>query len=390
MAGFAGFLSLSLRQKQAQIAAMTTLLPLPDLPGVEALPASKQPQRRRRVVFLAFTDVEIVDLCGPLDVFQHANNTLQLHGRDNEPGYETLVVALQAGRVKAAGGLEIIATLGCDDELGEIDTLIVPGSPWIERACAEPRLIDWIQKTAPGARRVVSVCTGAFLLADAGLLENRAVTTHWLYCDRLAAAHPTLRLDPDRIFVRDGNIYTSGGITTGIDLALSLVEEDLGREAPRFIAGLMVVFLRRPGGQNQFSIFLQAEAPTHPDIRELQAWIVANPAEDHAVERLATRINMSARNFARQFLAESGMTPAKFFEHACVEAARCKLEQTNGRLEAIAAEAGFGSAERMQRSFQRLLNVSPQDYRARFQSTTRPERGRRHEDFISHHRAQQP
>ena len=369
---------------------MTTLLPLPDLPGVEALAASKQPQRRRRVVFLAFTDVEIVDLCGPLDVFQHANNTLQLHGRDNEPGYETLVVALQAGPVKAAGGLEIIATLGCDDELGEIDTLIVPGSPWIERACAEPRLIDWIQKTAPGARRVVSVCTGAFLLADAGLLENRAVTTHWLYCDRLAALHPTLRLDPDRIFVRDGNIYTSGGITAGIDLALSLVEEDLGREAPRFIAGLMVVFLRRPGGQNQFSIFLQTEAPTRPDIRELQAWIVANPAEDHAVERLATRINMSARNFARQFLAESGMTPAKFVEHARVEAARCKLEQTNGRLEAIAAEAGFGSAERMQRSFQRLLNVSPQDYRARFQSTARPERGRRHEDFISHHRAQQP
>jgi len=363
---------------------MTTLLPFPDLPSVEALPPAKQPLRRRRVVFLVFTDVEIVDLCGPLDVFQHANNTLQLTGRDNEPGYETLVVALQAGRVKTAGGLEIIATHSCDDELGEIDTLVVPGSPWIERACAESRLTDWLQKTAPGVRRLVSVCTGAFLLAGAGLLDNRFVTTHWMYCDRLAVLHPSLRIDRDRIFVRDGHVYTSGGITAGIDLALSLIEEDLGREAPRFIAGLMVVFLRRPGGQNQFSIFLQAEAPNRPDIRELQAWILANPKEDHAVERLAARLNMSPRNFARQFLTESGMTPAKFVEHARVEAARCKLEQSNLLLDAIAAEMGFGSTERMQRSFQRLLNVSPQDYRARFQSTVRLEGRTRHEDSVSH------
>ena len=257
---------------------MSTLLPLPDLPGTEALAPPKQPLRRRRVVFLVFTDVEIVDLCGPLDVFHHANNTLQLTRRDNELGYETLVVALQAGPVKTAGGLEIIATHGCDDELGEIDTLVVPGSPWIELACAEPRLIDWLQATAPRVRRLVSVCTGAFLLARAGLLENRFVTTHWMYCERLAALHPSLRIERDRIFVRDGHVYTSGGITAGIDLTLSLIEEDLGREAPRFIAGLMVVFLRRPGGQNQFSIFLQAEAPKRPDIRELQSWILANPA----------------------------------------------------------------------------------------------------------------
>ncbi len=363
---------------------MMTLLPLSNLPGVEALPPSIQPLRSRRVVFLVFTDVEIVDLCGPLDVFQHANNTLKLQGPDSEPGYEILVVALQPGPVKAAGGLEIIATHGCDDELGEIDTLVVPGSPWIERACAEPRLIEWLHETAPRARRVVSVCTGAFLLAEAGLLVNRAVTTHWMYCDRLAALHPSLRIEPDRIFVRDGHVYTSGGITAGIDLALSLVEEDLGREAPRFIAGLMVVFLRRPGGQNQFSIYLQAEATKRPDIRELQAWILANPKEDHAVERLAARINMSPRNFARQFLAESSVTPAKFVEHARVEAARCKLEQTSILLEAIAIETGFGSAERMQRSFQRRLNVSPQDYRARFQSTARLEGGKRDEDFVSH------
>ena len=340
--------------------------------------------RRRRVAFLVFDDIEIIDLSGPLDVFQWADRWLQVTGRDSERGYETLVVGLRAGPVKTSSGLDIIAPYSCDDSLGEIDTLVVPGGPWIERACAEPQLIDWLRKTAPRARRLVSVCTGAFLLARAGLLENRFVTTHRMYCDRLAILHPSLRIDRDRIFVRDGHVYTSGGITAGIDLALSLIEEDLGREAPRFIAGLMVVFLRRPGGQNQFSIFLQAEATNRPDIRELQAFILANPKADHAVERLAARINMSPRNFARQFLSESGMTPAKFVEHARVEAARCKLEQTHLSLEDIAAEAGFGSAERMQRSFRRLLNVGPQDYRARFQSTARLEGGTRHEDFIPH------
>ncbi|MGA9600830.1 MAG: GlxA family transcriptional regulator [Methylocystis sp.] len=367
---------------------MTTLLPYADSDQVERFISSPRKElRRRRVAFLVFDDIEIVDLSGPLDVFQYADHWLQMTGRVNEPGYETLVVGLQAGPVKTSGGLQIIAAHSCDDALGEIDTLVVPGSPWIERVCAEPRLTDWLRKTTPGVRRVVSVCTGAFLLAKAGLLENRCVTTHWMFCDKLAALHPSLRIDPDRIFVRDGHVYTSGGITAGIDLALSLVEEDLGREAPRFIAGLMVVFLRRPGGQNQFSIFLQAEATNRPDIRELQAWILANPREDHAVERLAARLNMSPRNFARQFLAESGITPAKFVEHARVEAARCKLEQTNSSLEAVAAETGFGSAERMQRSFQRLLNVSPQDYRARFQSTARLEGRTRHENFVPYNGA---
>jgi transcriptional regulator GlxA family with amidase domain len=364
---------------------MTTLLPFPDLNRVESLVSSpRKGPRRRRVAFLVFDDVEVVDLTGPLDVFQHADNWLQLTGQVNETGYETLVVALRAGPVRTAGGLEIIATHSCDDALDEIDTLVVPGSPWIERACAEPRLIDWLERTAPKVRRLVSVCTGAFLLARAGLLENRFVTTHWMYCERLAALHPSLRIDPDRIFVRDGHVYTSGGITAGIDLALSLIEEDLGREAPRFVAGLMVVFLRRPGGQNQFSVFLQAEASNRPHIRELQAWILANPKEDHAVERLAARLNMSPRNFARQFLAESGRTPAKFVEHARVEAARCQLEQTTLLLEAIAAETGFGSAERMQRSFQRLLKVSPQEYRARFQSNREATGRTRHEDSVPH------
>ena len=191
-----------------------------------------------------------------------------------------------------------------------------------------------------------------------------------MYCEQLAARHPSVSIDPDRIFVRDGNIYSSGGITAGIDLALALIEEDLGREAARFVAGIMVMFLRRPGGQNQFSAFLEAETRTsRPDFRELQAWIVANPREHLDVESLAERVAMSPRNFARLFRAETGMTPARFVELARVQAVRCKLEQSELLMEGIAEAAGFASAEQMQRSFRRVLKVGPRDYRARFQTT---------------------
>jgi transcriptional regulator GlxA family with amidase domain len=328
--------------------------------------------RMRRIGFLIFPEIEMIDLCGPMDVFVHADNWMHLTGRVHEPGYEIVVIAKEAGPVRSAGGLQIMAARSFADDIKELDTLIVPGSPFIELVCQDDVLIEWLRHIAPRARRIVSVCTGAFLLAAAGLLKNRQVTTHWFFCDRLAAAHPSLHIDRDRIYVRDGHIYTSGGITAGIDLALALLEEDLGREASRFVAGMMVMFLRRPGGQNQFSAFLQAESTTiRSDFRELQAWILANPAQSLDVERLADRVAMSTRNFARQFCAETGMTPAKFVEHARLEAARCKLEQTDLRLEAVAEATGFGSAERMQRSFQRLLNVTPRDYRARFQSTNK-------------------
>ncbi len=335
----------------------------------EFIHSPAQAMKPRRIGFLIFPEVEIVDLCGPIDVFLYADRWIQITGKAAEPGYEVIVIAETLGPVKTSGGLQIIATHGFDDVVGGLDTLVVPGSPWIEAACAETKLIAWLKAVAPHVRRLVSVCTGAFLLATAGLLENRRVTTHWMYCDRLATTYPTLRIDRDRIFVRDGHVYTSGGITAGIDLALALVEEDLGRDAPRFVAGLMVVFLRRPGGQNQFSVYLQTEAAGRTDLRELQAWILANPGENLDVESLAGRLAMSPRNFARLFRAETGTTPAKFVENARVEAARCKLEQTDLLLEAIAEATGFGSAERMQRSFQRLLNVNPQEYRARFQST---------------------
>jgi transcriptional regulator GlxA family with amidase domain len=324
--------------------------------------ASNNLTRVRRIGFLVFTDVELIDLCGPLDAFAMADLALRMTGRVNEPGYEVQVIAAAPGPVRTKSGLQIVATHGCKDVTGGLDTLIVPGSPDIEQVCAEPALIEWVRTMAPRVRRLASVCTGAFMLAAAGLLNDRRATTHWAYCQQLAAAYPAVRLEPDRIFVRDGHLYTSGGITSGIDLALALVEEDLGREISLTMARMMVVFLRRPGDQSQFSCFLHAEARNRHDIRELQAWILANPAQNLEVETLADRLAMSPRNFARLFRSETGVTPAKFVELARVEAARCKLEQTTLGVEIIAEVCGFGTAERMRRSFQRLLKVSPQDY----------------------------
>jgi transcriptional regulator GlxA family with amidase domain len=324
--------------------------------------------RVRRIGFLVYPNIEILDLCGPLDAFFYADQWAKVTGRPDDPGYESIIISAKQGPIKTMTGVQIMATHGLEDVNDNIDTLIVAGGIGVVQACADPTLVEWVRQMAPRSRRVASVCTGAFLLAAAGLLENRRVTTHWMYCDQLAATFPSLRVDPNLIFVRDGNVYTSGGITSGIDLALALVEEDLGRDASRLAAGTMVVFLRRPGGQIQFSPFLQAEAKNRLDIRQLQAWIVANLAANHTVENLADRVAMSPRNFARLFQSETGTTPGKFVERARVEAARCKLEQSNILTETLAASCGFGTPERMRRSFQKLLHVSPQDYRARFHS----------------------
>jgi len=340
----------------------------------DAVDVARDVTRVRKIGFLVYPDMEILDLSGPLDAFFYADRHLRAMGRTDmgrtdEPGYETLVIAAQPGLVRTKCGLQVMATHGYADVTESLDTLIVAGSEVAEQACANVALVEWVKTMAPRSRRVAAVCTGAFILAAAGLLNNRKVTTHWGFSDRLAELFPSLRVEPNRIFVRDGNYYTSGGVTSGIDLALNLIEEDLGREIPRIVAGAMVVFLRRPGGQTQFSPFLQAEARSRRDIRELQAWIVSNPAQELEVARLADRVAMSPRNFARLFQSETGMTPAKFVEHARTESARCKLEQTSLSVEAIAGMCGFGSANRMRRSFQRLLDVAPHEYRERFQST---------------------
>ena len=300
-------------------------------------------------------------------------------------------------------GLQIVAHHAYPEYDHPIDTLIVAGGvAALERARSDAALVAWIRETATRVRRVAAVCTGAFLLAAGGLLKGRRATTHWGFTKQLADAYPSISIEADRIFVRDGNVYTSGGVTAGIDLALALVEEDLGRDIARLTARMMVMFLRRPGGQSQFSTYLGSKADalrdrrwfqtwvrgqpdldqgrealpslsvaTHsrPDLRGLQTWILAHPHADLSIEALAERVAMSPRNFARLFVTETGMTPAKFVEGARLEAARCTLEQTALPIEAIAERCGFGDPERMRRSFRRMLQVSPQDYRARFKST---------------------
>ncbi|HXW70362.1 MAG TPA: GlxA family transcriptional regulator [Methylocella sp.] len=324
--------------------------------------------RVRRIGILIFPNVEMIDVCGPLDVFCYADLWTRVRGLANDPGYQSLIIASKPGPVTTMTGFQIVATHGYED-VEKLDTLIIAGGFGVEQACADSKLLGWVKMMAPQVRRIVSICTGAFVLAAAGLLDNRRATTHWMYCEQLAAAYPLLRVEPNLIYLRDGHVYTSGGITSGIDLSLALIEEDLGQEVARVVAGTMVVFLRRPGGQTQFSPFLTGEAKSRHDIRALQAWIIANPTANLDVENLASRVAMSPRNFARLFRSETGMTPAKFVEQARVDAARCKLEQLPLPLENIASMCGFGTAERLRRSFQRVLNVTPQDYRARFQTS---------------------
>lgn len=356
----------------------------------------------RNIVFVAYPDVELIDVCGPYDVFSYADRGFRMNEKTDRSVYKLHVVAPQAGPLRTSSGLQIVANHACPDFHEPIDTLIVGGGDeGMERACADAALIAWIKEKAKGVRRLASVCTGAFLLAASGLLGGRRATTHWGFCERLASAYPSISVDGQRIFVRDGHIYTSGGITAGIDLALALVEEDLGRDIARFVARIMVVFLRRPGTQSQFSTYLGSETdnwrdtrelrarlnmPDHeqscealwslyaagrsrPDMRGLRAWILAHPDADLSIEALAERVTMSPRNFARLFMRETGMTPAKCVEQARLEAARCKLEQTALAIETIAEGCGFGDAERMRRTFQRALRVSPQNYRARFRSS---------------------
>jgi transcriptional regulator GlxA family with amidase domain len=280
------------------------------------------------------------------------------------------MLAVTPGPVRTHSGIEIVATQSCYDIKDGLDTLVVAGGINVEQACkGDPALIEWVRAMAPRVRRVASICTGAFILAAAGLLNHRRVTTHWQFSELLASLYPSVQVESNLLFARDGNIYTSGGITAGIDLALALVEDDLGREITLAVARTMVVFPQRPGGQSQFKAFLMAEAKNQSDIRELLGWILEHPEEDLSVPALADRMAMSPRNFARLFRSETGETPARFTERARSEAARCKLEQTIVPVETIAEQCGFGNAERMRRTFQRLFDISPQDYRARFRST---------------------
>ncbi|MGR8930537.1 MAG: GlxA family transcriptional regulator [Gammaproteobacteria bacterium] len=322
----------------------------------------------RTIGILAFPGVEVLDITGPHEVFGFASEFIKYHGLSDQNIYSTKVFAKKPGPVKTLSGLQIIADEAYGDTNVELDTLIIPGAyiDKIEQAMADKKLVDWIKAMAPKVRRVVSVCTGSFFLAEAGLLDGCKATTHWNWSALLSKTYPKVCVEPNHIFIKDGNIFTSGGITSGIDLTLALVEEDWGRELAVNVARFMVVFLKRPGGQSQFSTYLTTEASHRPDIRDLQAWIMDHASEDLTVEMLAERVAMSPRNFARLFTTETGVTPAKYVEMVRIDHARNFLETSDLSVEWIAEKTGFRDPERMRRAFLRQLGVNPQDYRLRF------------------------
>jgi transcriptional regulator GlxA family with amidase domain len=313
----------------------------------------------RRVVAVIFSGVNAVDVTGPTEVFSQA------HRASTGGAYSLEFVAREAS-VKTSSGLALTPGSSLADCRGPIDTLIIPGGAGVRDACRDERLLAWVRVAARRSRRVASVCTGAFLLARAGLLEGRRATTHWAACDALARTHPTVAVEPEPIFVRDGNVYTSAGVTAGIDLALALVEEDLGAQAALEVARALVLFVRRPGGQAQFSAGLAGLAAELPRLRELQHWMREHPERDQSVAALAERCFMSQRNFARVFAREVGITPAAYVEGLRLERARILLETTDLQLAEVARRCGFGTVETLRRTFGRRLRASPSDYRARF------------------------
>jgi transcriptional regulator GlxA family with amidase domain len=313
---------------------------------------------RRRIVIPVFDDVQALDVTGPSEVFSLADRT--------RPGGAYDIVLVAKAPVRTSSGIVLTPHAGVDAYNGEIDTLVVPGGLGTQRAARDEHLVAFVQYAAAKSRRITSVCTGAFLLARAGLLDGRRATTHWASCEALQRNYPTVEVQTDPIFVRDGNVYTSAGVTAGIDLALALVEEDHGPELALAVARSLVLFVRRPGGQNQFSAGLKSQTASRPRIRQLQSWIQDHLDQDLTVPSLAGRAFMSERNFSRVFAREVGATPASYVESMRLERARLLLETTDQQLEQIAQACGFGTVETLRRTFARRLNSSPSDYRARF------------------------
>jgi transcriptional regulator GlxA family with amidase domain len=303
------------------------------------------------VLIVLFDEVQSLDVTGPLEVFTGAEN------------YRITTASIGGRPVRTSSGL----TITPDTDLRHADvphTLLVPGGPGSREP--QPELVDWLRTNAPATQRLVSVCTGAFLLAEAGLLAGRRVTTHWQQCELLAQRYPDIHVDPEPIFVRDGHIATSAGVTSGIDLALALVEEDVDRDTALAVARALVVFLRRPGNQTQFSAQLRAQTAHRRPLRDVQRWIADHPDANLSIDVLARRASLSTRQFARAFTAETGTTPGQYVDRTRLETARRLLEDTDDDIDRVARHAGYGTTEAMRRAFHRTLGLSPTEYRRRF------------------------
>jgi transcriptional regulator GlxA family with amidase domain len=312
----------------------------------------------RRIVFVLYEEIQSLDLTGPWEVFHAAASR-------GGAAYELAAASLDGRSVGTSSGLSIDAQARLSD-LSALDTLIVPGGFGTRAAVGDAALLAEITRLSRRARRTAAVCSGSFLLGAAGLLEGRRAVTHWAYCEALAEAFPSAEVDADPIYIRDGDVYTSAGVTAGIDLALALVEDDHDPELALEVARWLVVYAQRSGGQSQFSVQLAHRAASSDPLRDLQSWIAENLEQDLSVPALAARVHLSERQLARRFRVELGASPADYVEQARVEAARSWLEHGSEGLEGVAAHCGFASAEVMRRAFQRRLGTSPSAYRERF------------------------
>ncbi len=316
----------------------------------------------RDILFVAYPDVSLLDLAGPQTVFWAASRYARERGM---AGYHCHIASPTGGMVTAVEGIALQTESLASFDLRALDTVVVPGSPHILQVAKEATtLIAWLARSAGEVRRVASVCSGAFLLAHAGLLDGKRATTHWAMLDRFREQFPTVDLDPDAIFVQQQNLWTSAGVTTGIDLALAMVEADYGHEVAHHAAKELAVYMKRPGAQPQLSEILITQSRQVPLFESLHLWIVQNLSrEELSVEQLADFVGMSPRNFARVYKEKTGRTPAKGVEHFRLEAARRLLQDESRPVDQIARECGFGSEERMRVAFQRQLGISPSEYR---------------------------
>lgn len=319
--------------------------------------------QQRHVVFVVFPQALLLDLSGPLAVFELSCETPDA----GAPPYRLTVASAEGGLVRTSCGLEVMSAPLSD--VGAVDTLVIVGGPGVHEAAREPRLLAWLSSQAGGIRRLCSVCTGTFVLAAAGLLDRRRVVTHWGSCRLLQDRFPELTVSPDAIYEHDGPIWTSAGVTAGIDLALALIEDDRGHAEAIRVAKRLVVFLKRAGGQTQFSVPLALQEADDKSFEALHSWISDHLDRDLRVEALAQRVSMSPRTFARLYAARTGRTPAKVVEELRLDAARRALEETRQSIKEIAVRCGFADEERMRRAFRRRLGVNPQEYRGKFGSS---------------------
>jgi transcriptional regulator GlxA family with amidase domain len=314
-----------------------------------------------RIAILAFPRFQLLDVAGPTDVFMEASRQL-----GSPRAYQVQLISASEGLLTSSAGLRMAVDATVAAHRGAIDTLLVAGSPNIEDMASDKRLQDLLRRQSRTVRRYGSVCTGAFVLAAAGLLDGKRVATHWNCAARLAAQYPLAQVEADAIYVKDGNLFTSAGVTAGMDLALAMVEEDHGRELALRVARELVMFLKRPGGQSQFSAHLAAQTSERSGVREVQDHVLANLKEDLSVPALASRAGMSERTFARIFRSETGTTPAEFVENARIDAARRLAEESDLPAKRLADAVGYANVGGFRRAFERRLGVGLVEYRRRF------------------------